>query len=479
MNAGGMFKRLFQCIGLSSLVLLVNYNDLLNFGQYARFHIPYSLFGIAVSQLIAVLAFGLVLFALRLLVDRTAYREWVRLLVVFAAIWAAVLILFVLRFPKLYKTAIEVGDAVGIFAGVFAVFSIAQILVVMTWRPGPQAIRGAWETGMQPPREHPRVVWIIFDELSQDQVFDHRAHDVTLSNFDALRNESTVYTDMQPAGDKTAEVIPSLLTGRTIDDLHFRLDNKLSVQYAGQKGHQLIDGRATVFHDAQQAGWRTAVVGWYNPYCTVYGDALDSCYWSVLDRVGMDMAQDDSVWTNAKKPFSEMALQAYSPAMLDRAYCDFDVQRHLKSQIDLQQRAEELLKQDQADFIFLHLPIPHSPNVWSRVNDEYVQRCGSSYLDNLVLADKMLGRLVAVLKASRRWKGTTLIVQGDHSWRVGIWNCLPSWTDEDEQAARGKFDQRPALLIHSPGQSTPTSDGRALSLLFVHDALEAVVHGKS
>jgi hypothetical protein len=70
-------------------------------------------------------------------------------------------------------------------------------------------------------------------------------------------------------------------------------------------------------------------------------------------------------------------------------------------------------------------------------------------------------------------------VQGDHSWRIMLWDWLPAWTDEDDQASRGEFDPRPALLIHNAGQTQPETDGRALSLLFVHDALEEVLRGKT
>jgi membrane-anchored protein YejM (alkaline phosphatase superfamily) len=147
--------------------------------------------------------------------------------------------------------------------------------------------------------------------------------------------------------------------------------------------------------------------------------------------------------------------------------------------LNLQQHALELLKQDQADFIFLHLPIPHSPNIWSRVNDDYARGCGSSYLDNLALADRTLGNMMAILRQSPRWNDTTVIVQGDHSWRIMLWNWLPAWTEEDDQASRGEFDPRPALLIHNAGQTQPATDGRALSLLFVHDALENVLQGRA
>ena len=500
-----MFKRLCQCIGLASLILVVNYGDLLGGGADVRMHVPYPLTGICLAQIADILLLGFGLFVVLAFAARTTYYSWVRLMVmllappyllertrtvspltltdgvilIFGVLWLALVLLLLLRFPIWYRRVVRVGDAVGVFFAVFAICSIVQLMWVMTWRPGSQQIRAVWSKVPQPPRDHPRVVWVLFDELSYDQLFEHRAHDLALPNFDALRAQSTLYTNMQPIGLKTVKIVPSLLSGAVIDDFRYGFDNTFKVHYDGVHGWHGLDGNGTIFHDAQRAGWRTAVVGWYNPYCTIYKSALDSCYWTNLDRTDGDMAQRYSLWRNTARPFQGLAIQLVSPELADRRSCDFDVRQRLQTHLSLEQHAEDLLKQDQSDFIFLHLPIPHSPNIWSRVSDDYARGCGGSYLDNLSLADRTLGSLMGILQQSPRWKDTTVIVQGDHSWRIMLWNWLPAWTDEDDQASRNEFDPRPALLIHSPGQTQAATDGRALSLILVHDALEDALHGKT
>jgi hypothetical protein len=499
-----ILKRLCQCIGLASLILVVNYGDLLGGGADVRMHVPHPLTGICLAQIADILLLGVVLFAVLTFAARTTYYSWVRLMVMILAppyllertrtvspltltdgvililgvVWVAVLLLLLLRFPLWYRRVVRVGDAVGVFFAVFALCSIVQLVWVMVWRPGPQQIQAAWSKGKQAPREHPRVVWVLFDELSYDQVFEHRAHDLVLPNFDALRAQSTLYTNMQPVGLKTVKIVPSLLTGTVIDDFRYGFNNTFRVHYEGAHGWHPLDGSGTLFHDAERAGWRTAAIGWYNPYCTIYRSALDSCYWTNLDRTDGDMAQRYSLWRNTARPFEGLVIQLFSPALSDRMSCDFDVRQRLQTHLNLDQHAMDVLKQDQADFVFLHLPIPHSPNIWSRVNDDYARGCGSSYLDNLALADRTLGALMSTLQQSPRWKDTTVIVQGDHSWRIMLWNWLPAWTDEDDQASRSEFDSRPALLIHNAGQTQAQTDGRALSLLFVHDAFEDVLRGK-
>ena len=49
--------------------------------------------------------------------------------------------------------------------------------------------------------EHrPRIVWLLFDELSYDQTFEHRFPGLAMPAFDQLRGKSFLFQDVQPAG---------------------------------------------------------------------------------------------------------------------------------------------------------------------------------------------------------------------------------------------------------------------------------------
>ncbi len=85
---------------------------------------------------------------------------------------------------------------------------------------------------------------------------------------------------------------------------------------------------------------------------------------------------------------------------------------------------------------------------------------------------------MALLRASPRWQDTTLIVQGDHSWRVELWDSLPAWTDEDDAASRNIFDPRPAMIIHRAGEATPQTDASPWPILNVHQVIEQALHAQ-
>jgi hypothetical protein len=500
-----MLKKICQCLGLSSLILVIHFGALLGGGSEVRMHVPFSLAAICFAQIADILIVALLLFIPFVFLSRARFYPWVRLaltivvplyviqctqsyfnfsiieeqLKIFAIFWIAFVQVLLLRSGKWYVRLVRAGSTLTACLALFALASIAQLLWVATWKPAPNQIDAAWNHSSAVPRQHPLLVWIVFDELSYDQLFEHRAHDLFLPNFDALRAQSTLFTDVQPVGYHTVLVLPSLLTGSTVDDTRFTFRNRLLVHHLEEPGWHSISGADTVFADADRAGWRTAVVGWYNPYCGIYGNVIQNCYWNNRDMLDGVMTPNASLAQNIYTPLRQLVREMRSPSRADRDLCTFEVgQRHV-TESDLQQHALQLLHTGQADFVFLHLAIPHSPNTWSRTQNAFTNQCGNSYLDNLALTDHVLGQILAILQSSPRWPQTELIVQGDHSWRTALWSGLPAWTTEDEAASRGTFDPRPALLIHHATQTEPQIISTPWPLIQVHSVAERFLRDQS
>jgi arylsulfatase A-like enzyme len=198
-----------------------------------------------------------------------------------------------------------------------------------------------------------------------------------------------------------------------------------------------------------------------------------------LDVLDGGMVQGAGFWQNVSSPLRDVGEEIVNPPDAAREVCSDEVRQRTKTYVDLEQHAAQVIETDQADFVFVHLPVPHSPNIWSRTRDDYAQGCGGSYLDNLALADRELGSIVATLKSSPRWKDTTVIVEGDHSWRTYLWKDGIEWTQEDAEASRAGFDPRPAVIVHLAGQTQPEVDAAPWSLLDVHAVVEQVIRGEA
>jgi hypothetical protein len=132
---------------------------------------------------------------------------------------------------------------------------------------------------------------------------------------------------------------------------------------------------------------------------------------------------------------------------------EFAAKQHIADYAALESASDRILDDSSIGFCLIHLPVPHPGGIYDRVTDRFVT-AHSSYLDNLVLADKLLGHIRSELEKSKQWDNSTIVLMGDHSWRTTlVWQGLPDWTDEEQMASHGgEFDDRPAYVVKLAGQ---------------------------
>lgn len=183
------------------------------------------------------------------------------------------------------------------------------------------------------------------------------------------------------------------------------------------------------------------------------------------------MANRATTGVNITSSLKVLAEKLLMPQMSARDDATFQVQERLASFLRLEARSLTALNSPDADFVVLHLPVPHPPGIYDRHTGRFADKAGQSYVDNLALSDIVLGKLLSILRSSPRWPETTILVNGDHGWRTPGWRSDATWTDEDERASRGIFDVRPALLIHHAGQVISESIKQPTPLLDLHGIL--------
>jgi hypothetical protein len=318
-----------------------------------------------------------------------------------------------------------------------------------------------------------RVVWILFDELSYDQTFEHRFPGVALPNFDRLRAQSVSFSRLKPAGFATDRIIPSLLLGRRIEKFRSTIDGELSYWDDSEKRWLAYEPDRTLFGVAQRNGWQTGLDGWYNPYCQTLAPVLDACY----RDAGIVFVPMEEYGASEERSALENATalpDQFLAALTNRQKTT--AEQHIQAYRNIMARTSGLIGASQLQFVFLHLPVPHPPGIYDR--KQHRLRPGGDYLDNLVLADETLGTLLDEIDASPSASQTTLIVSSDHSWRTSIWKPTESWTVEEERASGGKFDDRPVLLIRFPDRSPSEDIHAALPELLEHDVIARMLQGQ-
>jgi len=395
------------------------------------------------------------------------------LLMAFAVALLGALALWWLR-PRVYQATVR-GLLVLLFlAGCNAVWMVPELLY-----KGARAQQREVPTSMNQPAgasdprdpagRDQRIVWLLFDELSYDQTFEHRFEGLTMPHFDEFRSKSVVFSDLKPAGNATDLVIPSFFLGKPVSKIRSDLEGKPMLRLAGGTQWQAFDAHATLFSDAQRLGWRTGVVGWYNPYCRILTGTLDSCFWRMGDGEFRGPVSTQSTLENAISPIREVARWlARKPG--------FTQQIHAEDLAAITQAATDLIRNPNISFLFIHLPIPHQPGIYDRRTGTF----GSSgtYIDNLALSDRVLGELMKSVNATPLASKTTVIICSDHSWRLSIWRAMPYWTKEDEAASRGRFDPRPVLMIHFPGQEEAREVTAPFDSIRIHEIIEHLLRGQ-
>lgn len=320
------------------------------------------------------------------------------------------------------------------------------------------------------PGPHRRIVWLLFDEMSYYQVFDHRWPGLKMPEFDKLREGAVTFSDVQPDGAFSEDVIPSLFLARVVTTSQATREGWMIYRTAGHAPWQSFNGNRTLFADAEREGWTTGVSGWYNPYCRLMAAQLDWCRMELLSLPD-GFSRDQSTMANAVMPLAAKWMFRGSTTDAPKATAN-----PLDNMV-LMQPDDALIGDLQIDLCFIHLPIPHPPGHYDRKTGQIRQ--GGGYIDNLALSDRVLGRMLDDIAKSGAADRTTLIVSSDHSWRVWLWRHAFGWTDEDEAASEhGYFDPRPMLMVRFPGETESITISRPAPLIGMHDLVERLMSGQ-
>ncbi|HEX3941942.1 MAG TPA: sulfatase-like hydrolase/transferase [Acidobacteriaceae bacterium] len=373
--------------------------------------------------------------------------------------------------PAIYRvTTARILDAL-VLCG-FSALWIVPTLFYQALRPMPRdaAVRllPTQTAAFDPQRTPTRVVWLLFDELSYDQTFDHRFPGLALPSFDRFKGESVLFTSLAPAGYYTELVIPSFFLGKTISALKSDLNGSPAIKLAGEPGWQHFDAQKTLFADAARAGWTTGIVGWFNPYCRILQGTLSSCFWKDSPEPDGASAESSAI-KNAGAPIGarwERLVGKATPPEVD----------HEQAVTSLMPAAEALIRDEQIRFVYVHLPLPHPTGIYNRKTA--MLRAGGSYIDNLALADHALDELMSAIGQTSSAPQTLVIVCSDHSWRTALWKPAPGWTAEDQAASHGKFDPRPVLMIHFPGQTNEMDIPQPYNELGLHSIIDGILRGE-
>jgi hypothetical protein len=213
-----------------------------------------------------------------------------------------------------------------------------------------------------------RLVWVVFDEWDYRLTFVDRDPSLKLDAIDRLRND-TLFAEraLPPAGD-TRTSMPSYINGRRVKSSVAESAGSLQITYSDTGEVGIWGSQPSVFSKARAMGVNAGVLGWYLPYCRVFGSSLPQCSWVAraipANTMGRTLLQK---LEGQPRDVLESKLLAKFGQSLSR-------RQHAKDYIAMEEEASSLVTDKRLDLAFVHLPGPHAPFVYDREADTFTRK---------------------------------------------------------------------------------------------------------
>jgi arylsulfatase A-like enzyme len=311
----------------------------------------------------------------------------------------------------------------------------------------------------------PRVVWIVFDMLDQHTAFVDRPAGVELPEFDRLRNESLTAVNAYPPSVATLFSLPSLITGKLVARVEIKNDSELMLEFANARDTVRWSTEPNVFSRARDAGFKTALVGWYHPYCRVIGKTLDECRWEPI--VGesnprlSELTLGSAMWVWIRDSLYSVPFVFRA---MERSHERAKLANAIKRYESLMNESLLMVSRQDMNLVMLHLPVPHDPNIYDAAGKKFARERETSYSDNLELADKALGELRSTMEKAGIWDQVTILVSSDHWWR-------------ESPLVKGHHDHRIPFILKLAGQHATRSYDQAFNTVVTSDLILGVLRG--
>jgi hypothetical protein len=303
--------------------------------------------------------------------------------------------------------------------------------------------------------------------MDERLTFIDRPAGLKLPEIDRLRDQSLWASNAFPPAGFTLLSLPSLINGRIVTKAKPQGTRDLLLTYKGDE--RTVNWRDTpnVFSEARNLGYKTALVGWSNPYPRVIGSSLDFCQFFPIGYSDPDLPF-------FSRMLDEMAIVPSSFPLVDKSHCldpiglsEFrkEALNAIKTYQAFRPVAIPVATNPDFNLILLHWPIPHLPGIYSRSRGDFDTSGRGTYIDNLALVDQTFRELRQAMEAAGLWDSTTILLSADHWYR-------------NSAGVDGKIDHRVPFLLKLAGQTARLDYNRRFNVVVTHDLILAILRGE-
>lgn len=310
------------------------------------------------------------------------------------------------------------------------------------WREGPGA-KGQTSSSKHAPW---RVAFLLLDEWDYRLTFESPKPDVNTAGFESLKVNAFHATNAVAPGSTTMTSVPSILSGKRFTRVKMNGPDDLSCAGEGEAAER-FKSTHNLFKRISEQGWNVGVAGWYLPYCRLARDEVDRCRWWEGGFDGYENSESyfELFKLNARGLFETASRSPFGAPQ--------QMWNHLETQRELLRYGTELMKDEEVDFVYIHLPFLHGPYYYDRQTRQFSRR-GSpmdGYWDAVDRTSGILTELERELRSEPEGQRTILILTSDHPYRYA-------------EALTGRADGRVPFIVKFPFRVQATNYSGALQV---------------
>ncbi len=302
-------------------------------------------------------------------------------------IWLGVRALRSLPFPRPARLFGKIGATLLALVAPFVLFTFSWSIFL--------AFQPKGETLAVPSTRNPslhRTLVLLFDEMDETIFFREREAGFSLPHLDEFRKQAFLGTKAFSPNGCTLLAIPTLLTGHLTTEANATSASELKVQADGKTSS--FSEMPQIFSQAKASGARTGILGFFHPYCRLFGRYTHRC------RSFSSLEYDYGEF-----PFVPLTFQ---PPWTAR-----EILTHRRNFALFAEAATAMVADPSYDLIYFHVPLPRPPGI-SAGKAGYGQ---DGFLANGALADKLFGELRRQLERAGMWEQTQILITADHGYR--------------------------------------------------------------
>ena len=343
----------------------------------------------------------------------------------------------------------------------FVLMVFYQLLANPTWGPEREP-KTAAKDSFKAAVPHAKPVFVlIFDQWSWQRSTDGDEFLPFFHNVKQLAEQSFVFRNGRAPSTETKYSLPQIVYQTDLPS-RAKID---PVAWLPPDTNHLTAGKKSIFAMAKDAGYKTALVGFYFPYRRILDGQIDYCYSPSHHPKGESFGEKMLLFGVSDcqylaDPLSQGLDERLTPMVYSRNW--YNLNRDFEAEV-----AWVVSNVPRNSLTLIHWPLPHRPFVFNADGTYYGHEGGDKrgpYDDNGFLREvefmyKTLGRFIDDLKDANLYEDALLIITADHG----------HWKDHDLH--------RVPLLVKLPGQSSSHEILEPFCNNQLGEIIQKVVHG--